>query len=191
MTKRKMAKRLQGPHVHLPATIHAGGRSGAGWSDVHRRCGALDATDHRSPVLGASFRESTPVRLAHETFEHLLWILIPTIYAAGIVPAGRTQLPSPRECEQVRSIRRVNALLGLSVPALVTPLELLGECMNKTDQKSDPAIDEVRAARRRISQRFDHDPARLVSYYMKLQEKYQDRLLPGSGSPAPGAKSAA
>lgn len=63
--------------------------------------------------------------------------------------------------------------------------------MNKTVLMSDPAIDEVRAVRRRISQRFDHDPARLVSYYIKLQEKYADRLLAGSGSPAPGAKSAA
>ncbi|MCA1789485.1 MAG: hypothetical protein LC667_06405 [Thioalkalivibrio sp.] len=63
--------------------------------------------------------------------------------------------------------------------------------MNKTSLMSDPAIDEVRAARRRISQRFDHDPARLVSYYIELQEKYKERLLPGSGSPAPGAKSAA
>ncbi len=63
--------------------------------------------------------------------------------------------------------------------------------MNKTSLMSDPAIDEVRDARRRISQRVDHDPARLVSYYMELQEKYQERLLVGSGFPTPGAKSAA
>ena len=44
-------------------------------------------------------------------------------------------------------------------------------------KKSDPVIDEVRRVRRRISQRFDHDPARLVAYYMQLQEKYRERLL--------------
>jgi len=55
--------------------------------------------------------------------------------------------------------------------------------MNETNLPSDPAIDEVRDARRRISERFNHDPARLVGYYMKLQrERYQDRLL---SSPEP------
>jgi len=55
--------------------------------------------------------------------------------------------------------------------------------MSETTPTSDPAVDEVREARRRISERFDHDPARLVSYYMKLQrERYQDRLL---SSPEP------
>lgn len=33
------------------------------------------------------------------------------------------------------------------------------------------------ALRRRISERFDHDPARLVAYYVKLQEQYRDRLI--------------
>ena len=48
---------------------------------------------------------------------------------------------------------------------------------------SDPVIDEVRAVRHRISARFDHDPARLVAYYMELQERYRDRLVaaPGTG----------
>ena len=41
----------------------------------------------------------------------------------------------------------------------------------------DPVIDEVRAARRRISAQFDHDPRRLVEYYMKLQERHADRLV--------------
>ena len=44
-------------------------------------------------------------------------------------------------------------------------------------KQSDPVIDEIREVRRRISERFDHDPARLVAYYMKLQEEYRDRLL--------------
>ena len=43
---------------------------------------------------------------------------------------------------------------------------------------SDPVIDEIREVRHRISERFEHDPARLVAYYMKLQAQYQDRLLP-------------
>ena len=42
---------------------------------------------------------------------------------------------------------------------------------------SDPVIDEIREVRHRISARFDHDPARLVAYYMELQKQYEDRLL--------------
>jgi hypothetical protein len=38
-------------------------------------------------------------------------------------------------------------------------------------------IDEIREVRRRISARFDHDPERLVAYYMELQKQYEDRLL--------------
>ncbi len=43
--------------------------------------------------------------------------------------------------------------------------------------RSDPTIDEIREVRHRISARFDHDPARLVAYYMELQKQYQDRLI--------------
>ena len=43
--------------------------------------------------------------------------------------------------------------------------------------KNDEPIDEVRELRRRISARFGHDPARLVAYYVKLQEQYRDRLI--------------
>ena len=43
--------------------------------------------------------------------------------------------------------------------------------------QSDPVIDEIREIRHRISARFDHDPARLVAYYMELQKQYQDRLI--------------
>jgi hypothetical protein len=42
----------------------------------------------------------------------------------------------------------------------------------------DPAIDEVREVRRQISERFGHDPARLVEHYMMLQEQHRERLLP-------------
>ncbi len=42
---------------------------------------------------------------------------------------------------------------------------------------NDQPIEEIRDLRRRISARFDHDPARLVAYYAKLQEQYRDRLI--------------
>jgi hypothetical protein len=45
------------------------------------------------------------------------------------------------------------------------------------ESPNDQPIDEIRELRRRISARFDHDPARLVAYYMKLQEQYRDRLI--------------
>ncbi len=41
----------------------------------------------------------------------------------------------------------------------------------------DPVIDEVREVRHRISARFNHDPEKLVAYYMELQRQYQDRLI--------------
>ena len=43
--------------------------------------------------------------------------------------------------------------------------------------RSDPVIDEIREVRHRISARFDHDPARLVAYYMELQKQCKDRLI--------------
>ena len=43
--------------------------------------------------------------------------------------------------------------------------------------QADPVIDEVREVRHRISARVDHDPARLVAYYIELQKRYRDRLI--------------
>jgi hypothetical protein len=43
--------------------------------------------------------------------------------------------------------------------------------------QNDLVIDEIREVRHRISARFDHDPARLVAYYMELQKQYQDQLI--------------
>ncbi len=43
--------------------------------------------------------------------------------------------------------------------------------------QNDPIIDEIREVRHRISARLDHDPARLVAYYMELQKQYKDRLI--------------
>jgi hypothetical protein len=42
---------------------------------------------------------------------------------------------------------------------------------------SDPVNDEIREVRHRISEQFAHDPARLVAYYIELQERYRDRLI--------------
>ena len=42
---------------------------------------------------------------------------------------------------------------------------------------NDPVIDEIRDVRHRISARFGHDPARLVSLYLEMQKQYQDRLI--------------
>ena len=43
--------------------------------------------------------------------------------------------------------------------------------------KDDPTIDQIREIRRRISARCDHDPKKIVDYYMALQEKFQERLV--------------
>jgi hypothetical protein len=48
-----------------------------------------------------------------------------------------------------------------------------------TPDRPDPVIDGVREIRQRISARFDHDPVRLVAYYMELQERHRDRLIDG------------
>lgn len=49
--------------------------------------------------------------------------------------------------------------------------------MKQNDPVPDPVIDEIREVRHRISARFDHDPSRLVAYYMELQKRYQDRQI--------------
>lgn len=56
-------------------------------------------------------------------------------------------------------IRCINTLLGLFGPALVTPLELLG-------------VSRVRKARHKVSAEHEHEPKRVVIYYM---ERQQDR----------------
>lgn len=44
-------------------------------------------------------------------------------------------------------------------------------------KSNDPVIDEIRQVRHQISERFDHDPVRLVAYYMELQKRHKDRLI--------------
>jgi hypothetical protein len=43
--------------------------------------------------------------------------------------------------------------------------------------RNDQPIDEIRELRCRISARFNHDPTRLVAYYVKIQEQYRERLI--------------
>ena len=43
--------------------------------------------------------------------------------------------------------------------------------------KTDPAIDEIRATRHRISARHGHDPKALVEHYRKLEGKVKARIL--------------
>ena len=45
------------------------------------------------------------------------------------------------------------------------------------DKRNLGALEQVRAARHRISKRFDHDPRKLIEYYMELQQEYKDRLV--------------
>ncbi len=46
-----------------------------------------------------------------------------------------------------------------------------------TFDDGDDEIAQVRAARHRISERFEHDPYRLVAYYMERQKELADRLV--------------
>lgn len=46
----------------------------------------------------------------------------------------------------------------------------------------DPAIEQVREVRHRISARFDHDPEKLVRHYIELQREFRGRVLE---TPAP------
>jgi hypothetical protein len=56
---------------------------------------------------------------------------------------------------------------------------------------NDPVIDEIRAVRSRISARFDHDPERLVRYYLELQKRHADRLIGDAKDSAPKNEAAA
>ena len=47
---------------------------------------------------------------------------------------------------------------------------------------NDPVIDEIQEVRHRISARFDHDPAKLVTFYIEMQKQYQNRLIKTANS---------
>jgi hypothetical protein len=44
-------------------------------------------------------------------------------------------------------------------------------------KRADPGIDEVRAARMEISERYGHNIDRVLADHMKQQEHYADRLV--------------
>ena len=52
---------------------------------------------------------------------------------------------------------------------------------------SDSTLKRVREARRSISEQCDHDPKRLVDYYIELQKQDADRLLK-TDKPTPKGK---
>ena len=43
--------------------------------------------------------------------------------------------------------------------------------------KDDPTIARIREVRHRISAEHDHDPRKVVDYYIELQKEYRDRLV--------------
>lgn len=43
--------------------------------------------------------------------------------------------------------------------------------------QSDPLIDEVRAARRNLSEQFDHDLERLFEYLRHVQQEHPGRVV--------------
>ena len=43
--------------------------------------------------------------------------------------------------------------------------------------KDDSTIARIREIRHQISERFNHDPKKIVEYYIELQKKYKDRFL--------------
>lgn len=46
-----------------------------------------------------------------------------------------------------------------------------------TTKHSDPAIDQIRATRHKISEELGHDPDRLVAYYSELDNEFRGRLV--------------
>jgi hypothetical protein len=44
-------------------------------------------------------------------------------------------------------------------------------------EEDDEEISRMRAVRHQISERFGHDPYRLVGYYIERQKQYEDRLV--------------
>jgi len=41
----------------------------------------------------------------------------------------------------------------------------------------DSTIAQIREIRHQISQQFDHDPQKIIEYYITFQKKYQYRLF--------------
>ena len=43
--------------------------------------------------------------------------------------------------------------------------------------KKDPAIEEIREVRHRISEKFGHDTKALLRHYRRLEKRFADRIL--------------
>jgi hypothetical protein len=52
----------------------------------------------------------------------------------------------------------------------------------------DPAIEQIREVRHRISEEHGHDPQKLVDYYIELQKQYQSRCLDDALLPCSGKR---
>jgi hypothetical protein len=51
--------------------------------------------------------------------------------------------------------------------------------------RPDPTLEQIWEVRRQISERFGHDPKKLVEYYIALErDEYADRLAKPVDSPA-------
>ena len=49
--------------------------------------------------------------------------------------------------------------------------------MKTKEVLNDRVIDEIREIRHHVSERFGHDPEKIVAHYVQLQERYKDRLI--------------
>ena len=60
-------------------------------------------------------------------------------------------------------------------------------------QELDPSVDQgeeeiaaIRQVRHRLSERFGHDPYRVVAYLMELQKEHPEKLVPAPETEAVG-----
>jgi len=42
---------------------------------------------------------------------------------------------------------------------------------------NDPVIEKIREVRHQISEEHNHDPEKVVAYYVELQKRFSERLL--------------
>lgn len=54
--------------------------------------------------------------------------------------------------------------------------------LEEKKMKDDPAITSIGEVHHRISAKYDHDPRKVIDYYIELQKQYQDRLIESSES---------
>ena len=49
--------------------------------------------------------------------------------------------------------------------------------------KDDPTIERIRKVRHGISEMHQHDPEKLIRYYIQLQKQHEDRLIEATNKP--------